>query len=123
MRPWAALASLALAVAPAAAQEETSPGTGAVLRGLDKMNGQVVDLDLAAGESAAMGRLLVRVHECRYPQGDPARDAFALLTIRDAETGPPLFEGWMVASSPALNALEHSRYDIWVLRCKTEDGS
>ncbi|MGB0800115.1 MAG: DUF2155 domain-containing protein, partial [Planktomarina sp.] len=27
--------------------------------------------------------------------------------------------GWMVASSPALNALEHPRYDIWVLRCKT----
>ena len=31
-----------------------------------------------------------------------------------------IFSGWMLASSPALNALEHPRYDVWVLRCITE---
>ncbi|MCW8843320.1 MAG: DUF2155 domain-containing protein, partial [Rhodobacteraceae bacterium] len=31
----------------------------------------------------------------------------------------PLFQGWMIASSPALSALDHPRYDVWVLRCKT----
>jgi hypothetical protein len=25
----------------------------------------------------------------------------------------------MVASSPALSALEHPRYDVWVLRCSS----
>ena len=31
----------------------------------------------------------------------------------------PVFSGWMIASSPALNALDHARYDVWVMRCKT----
>ena len=32
----------------------------------------------------------------------------------------PLFSGWMFASSPALNALEHPVYDVWVIDCKME---
>ncbi len=28
-----------------------------------------------------------------------------------------LFSGWMFASSPGLNALEHPVYDVWVIRC------
>lgn len=31
-----------------------------------------------------------------------------------------IFSGWMFASSPALNALEHPVYDVWVIDCKTE---
>jgi len=26
----------------------------------------------------------------------------------------------MIASSPALNALDHPRYDVWVMRCTTD---
>ena len=29
------------------------------------------------------------------------------------------FSGWMIASTPALSAMDHSRYDIWVMRCAT----
>lgn len=29
-----------------------------------------------------------------------------------------LFTGWMFASSPAINALEHPVYDVWVMDCK-----
>ena len=28
-----------------------------------------------------------------------------------------LFSGWMFASSPALSALEHPVYDVWVIDC------
>jgi hypothetical protein len=28
-----------------------------------------------------------------------------------------LFTGWMFASSPGLNAVEHAVYDVWVLDC------
>ena len=31
-----------------------------------------------------------------------------------------IFSGWMFASSPALNPLEHAVYDVWVIDCKTE---
>lgn len=34
---------------------------------------------------------------------------------------PALFRGWMFASSPSLNALEHPVYDVWVIDCKMID--
>ena len=44
-------------------------------------------------------------------------DAFAHLTISQDKSDNDLFRGWMIASSPAINPLEHARYDLWVLRC------
>lgn len=37
--------------------------------------------------------------------------------------GVNIFRGWMFASSPALNALEHPVYDVWVIDCKTKTAS
>ena len=37
--------------------------------------------------------------------------------------GENIFRGWMFASSPALNALEHPVYDVWVIDCKTRVAS
>ncbi len=111
--------STGLLVAPAPAQQRVETGAGAVLRGIDKINAEVSDLELANGEAAKFGRLTVRLRECRYPAEDPAGDAFAFLVIYEGDAGQPVFSGWMIASSPSLNAMEHPRYDIWVLRCKT----
>ncbi|MEM8579848.1 MAG: DUF2155 domain-containing protein, partial [Pseudomonadota bacterium] len=38
-------------------------------------------------------------------------------TISDPRYSQTLFEGWMLASSPALMALDHPRYDVWVTAC------
>jgi len=111
---------LALVVPAASMAQEVGIGTGAVLRGLDKLNGTSVDMNLAHGETAQLGRLTVMLRECRYPADDLAGDAFAFLTIQDTTKTDPIFEGWMIASSPALSAMEHPRYDVWVLRCTTE---
>lgn len=35
--------------------------------------------------------------------------------------GQPVFKGWMFASSPSLNAMEHPTYDVWVIDCKMEE--
>ena len=51
-----------------------------------------------------------------------ARDAREGTIVLPGETRTsnvePLFSGWMFASSPALNALEHPVYDVWVIDCK-----
>lgn len=119
-RVLAAAAWCLAAALPAAAQQEAQPGSGAVLRGLDKINGEVHDFEMANATSARLGSLRIELGECRYPAGDPAADAFAFLSIYAKDDAAPIFSGWMVASSPALNPLEHPRYDVWVLRCKTE---
>lgn len=117
VRGWLATACLVAMTTPVAAQDVTS-GTGALLRGLDRLSGNTTDIPVPAGSSVIFaGRLSVDLRECRYPVANPTGDAFAYLTIRDAASGAALFDGWMIASSPALNALDHSRYDIWVLRC------
>lgn len=92
---------------------------GVTLKGLDKMSGAVADLTLAAGETVTFGRIEISLGECRYPEDNPTGEAYAWLTIRDPQQGSVLFDGWMIASSPALNALDHSRYDVWVTRCTT----
>ncbi|MEM0947416.1 MAG: DUF2155 domain-containing protein [Pseudomonadota bacterium] len=90
---------------------------GALLRGIDKVSGEVRDIELAAGGQETLGRLTVELGECRFPTDNPNGDAFAFLTVRAAGLDRPAFEGWMVASSPALSALDHPRYDVWVIRC------
>ncbi|WP_254656244.1 DUF2155 domain-containing protein [Jannaschia sp. CCS1] len=97
-------------------QPATEVGTTVSLRALDKMLGQPTDIELSMGQTVVFGRVAIRVIECRYPAADPGGDAFALLEVLNME-GETLFDGWMIASSPALNALEHSRYDVWVLGC------
>lgn len=109
---------LALAM-PATAQVATSNGTGAVLRGLDKVSGRVRDLEVAVGQAVQLGRISIAVRECRYPRGNRSGDAFAYVIVREADEEGDVFAGWMIASSPALNAMDHSRYDVWVLRCTT----
>ncbi|MFV2002005.1 MAG: DUF2155 domain-containing protein [Paracoccaceae bacterium] len=96
----------------------TSPD-GAVLRALDKISGEVVDFDLSPDQTKQLGRIQVSLGECRYPSENPASDAAALLIIRNVGDGLEVFTGWMLASSPALNGLDHPRYDVWVLRCIT----
>lgn len=100
-------------------QPQAALAPGAVLRGLDKVSGDLADLEMANGQTQGYGRLRITMGECRYPAGNPAGDAYAFLTIRAEGVEQPVFEGWMIASSPALNALDHPRYDVWVLRCTT----
>jgi hypothetical protein len=115
----AAVVALLCLGSVASAQDSVTSGSGAVLRGLDKVNGQTVDAEVRSGAMTSVFGLEVALADCRYPVNNPTGDAFAYLTIRETGASDALFEGWMIASSPALNALDHSRYDVWVLRCIT----
>jgi len=112
-----ALTGLSAVPGPVAAQTMTS-GTVAELRGLDRVSGQTTDLSLPVGGQGRLARLEISVLGCRFPADNPNADAFAFLEITDSLRGERLFLGWMIASAPALNALDHPRYDIWVLGCR-----
>lgn len=111
-----ALAVLLLMAGHAAAQD-TLRASAAMLRGLDKVSGRITDLPIQVGSAVRYGRLDIRLGECRYPAGDPSSDAFAQLTITDLRQNVTAFSGWMIASSPALSALDDARYDVWVMSC------
>lgn len=117
-RLLAAAFAFCLAAGMAAAQDATT-GIGAVLRVLDKSTGITRDIELLNGAEATVGLLTIRLTECRYPADNPSGDAFPLLTITYDGQIEPVFRGWMIASAPAVSAMEHPRYDVWALRCMT----
>ncbi|MBR3369101.1 MAG: DUF2155 domain-containing protein [Rhodobacteraceae bacterium] len=117
----------ALTVQSAVAQGISVPGASdhilrsdsAVIRGLDRVAGTSVDFEVDQGQDARIGHLVAMLKECRYPADNPAAEAYAWIDVYDTRAEEMLFSGWMIASSPALNALDHGRYDLWVISCKT----
>lgn len=103
---------------------QTVRQAGARLRQLDKMTGQSETVEVAAGEEVMLDRLRVRLEACRAPEDNAERGTMAFLKIWDSKdpAAGPVFSGWMFAESPALSAMDHPRYDLWVMRCTTASG-
>jgi len=124
IRCFFAIIGLLVAAVPASAQNQiaTKASNSAELRTLDTLTGVVEDLTITVGQTRSYERLMITVKQCRYPIDNPSSDAFAYVTIQDIREDEPRFDAWMIASSPALSALEHPRYDVWLLRCKIPEG-
>lgn len=117
----ALLAADAFLATDALGQDRRS-NTIAVLRGLDKVTARISTIEAPIGETVRFGTLRILAQTCRTrpPEEPPETTAFLEITdIKPGETPVRLFTGWMFASSPALSALEHPVYDVWVIACKT----
>jgi hypothetical protein len=116
---------LALAPVGAAAEGPVIDHHIAVLQGLDKVTARISPLRAPLGIPTYFGSLEIVARACRKtPPTEPPESA-AFLEIRELPpasdlTAPPtdLFSGWMFASSPAVSALEHPVYDVWVVDCE-----
>lgn len=111
-------AFVALVLATPALGQEMATADGAFLRGLDKVSGITTDLAVPVGGTVSYGRMTIALTSCRFPAEDPSANAYAFLDITDDLNGQSLFRGWMIAAAPALNALDHARYDVWVIGCQ-----
>ena len=92
-----------------------------ILQTLDKVTARVSQLVLSKGEKAKVGRLEIIMHHCDRTDPTEIPESTALLEIGENLQTPQsahIFYGWMFASSPAVNPLQHPVYDIWVLECK-----
>ena len=120
----AAWVCLGVSALPAQAQGPILEHGVAILQGLDKVTARVSPVRAPLDQPTLFGTLEVVVRACREtPPTEPPESA-AFLEIRelppasDAGRAPvDLFAGWMFASSPAVSALEHPVYDIWVVDC------
>lgn len=97
----------------------------AILQGLDKITARISPIYATLGLPTYFGSLEIVVRTCREtPPTEPPESA-AFIEVRelppqaDREREPEmLFSGWMFASSPAVSALEHAVYDVWVVDCE-----
>ncbi|MEM6932124.1 MAG: DUF2155 domain-containing protein [Pseudomonadota bacterium] len=105
-------------------QSDTTQHQGVLLRQLDKMTGGIQTIQIRVGDEIALDRLRIRVDDCRTEDPGATEGAIALMKIWDirSEQADPDFSGWMFAESPALSALDHPRYDVWVLNCIATSG-
>jgi hypothetical protein len=110
--------SAALPTAPA-----TEPAV--VLRGLDKVTARITTFSIEANSDATFGTLRIIARACRKRPPEEPPEVAAFLEIEESRPDEAiprlLFSGWMFASSPALSALEHPVYDVWVIDCKTSE--
>lgn len=94
-----------------------------VLRGLDKVTARITTFTVAANTDISFGTLRIIARACRKRPPEETPEVAAFLEIEENRPGDAaprlLFSGWMFASSPALSALEHPVYDVWVIDCKT----
>lgn len=92
-----------------------------VLQGLDKITARVFPIEAEIKQVIHFGTLEIIVQTCQETPPEEPPESAAYLDILDARPGEEpqyLFRGWMFASSPAVSALEHPVYDVWVVDCK-----
>lgn len=97
------------------------PKSIAVLQGLDKVTARVSTFEVPIDQPIDFGALRIRVRHCDRTPPEERPEAAAFIEIDELRPGQEqnvLFTGWMFASSPGLNAVEHAVYDVWLLDCK-----
>ena len=94
------------------------------LQFLDKATARTVTLEAKVGSTVEYGSTFIKIQACRKSEPLDKPESAAFLQVWEvpigAEKSEWLFSGWMFASSPALSAMDHPVYDIWVLDCKGE---
>ena len=114
----------------ASAQAANIPGSAIMMRALDKVTATTQDYTVKIGDTLEYGSLSIDAVHCEKRPPEELPETFAFLQIRDAkldgkgqatEEAETVFSGWMFASRPALSALDHGVYDIWVIGCKTPE--
>ncbi len=110
-----------LAISPAHAQPIANPI--AVFAGLDKITARLTQFDVYIGETVLFGALEITPRACYNRSASETlqrTSAFIEVDQRSLNgTSQRIFAGWVFSDSPALNAVDHAVYDVWLIECKT----
>ena len=100
----------------------------AIIQAIDKITAESMRFEVQVGGRPVRFNkaLIFSVRACEVSASDElAEDAIAYVDValqpRGAVAGTEprqIFRGWMFASSPSVNGLQHPIYDAWVVGCK-----
>ena len=93
--------------------------------GLDKITGRIISFDVMIGETVQFGALRVTPRTCFTRPADETQQTSTFIEVDEVTLNNKvrrIFTGWMFASSPGLNAIEHPVYDVWLIACRGEMG-
>ncbi len=90
------------------------------LQSLDKVTARTMTFEVRVGSTVKFGPIYIKVQSCRKapPIDQPESAAFLQIwEVLPKGESKWIYSGWMFASSPALSAMDHPIYDVWVLDC------
>lgn len=100
----------------------------AIIQALDKVTAETLRFEVPIGDSVRYKSLVFSVRACESAAPDEtAPESAAYVTVDSSPKPQPgrptpptrqVFKGWMFASSPGLNPLQHPVYDAWLIACK-----
>lgn len=98
------------------------PERRAVIALLNKRNGLVRDLEMRPGDSARVGRVIVRLRACETTppwESPPETGAFVQLSVQEQRDDKwyRVFSGWLFKDRPDRNIVQHPIYDVFVKSC------
>lgn len=96
----------------------------AKMQAMDKITGRVSEIEVPVGGEAQFGSFSIVVRRCvtKTPEETPENIAFVdVADTYNSDEPINIFKGWMMSSTPALNAVEHPIYDVWLLQCYDDD--
>mgnify|MGYP002278937999 CR=1 FL=1 len=103
------------------AQAETIANPIVEFAGLDKVTGRIIKFDVYIDETVQFGALQLTPRACYSRPANEAQRTTVFVEVDQVslkQTLTRIFTGWMFADSPALNAVDHAVYDIWLVDCK-----
>nr|WP_189424614.1 DUF2155 domain-containing protein [Devosia pacifica] len=122
VRAGGVIASICAALLPTTASAQMLANPIARFAGLDKITARITEFDVYLNETVLFGALEVTPRACysRSPNETVQRtSAFVEVDQLDLEgESERIFTGWMFADSPALHAVDHAVYDVWLVSCK-----
>ena len=109
--------SLGFAQNIVAAEIETN---SAKMQAMDKITGRVNEIIVPVKSKVSYGDFSLVLRSCKKRPAEETPENFAFVDVVDKSFGEDeynIFRGWLVSSTPGINAIEHPIYDIWLLEC------
>ena len=102
-------------------------GNVGTFQGLDKITARIKTFEIKVGVPKRFGILDINLQKCVYSKPLNEPESIAYIKVLDksekysvTKENLSIFEGWIFASSPALNAMEHPVYDVSLISCKKD---
>lgn len=93
----------------------------AVFSALDKVTARISKIEVPLNETVTYGSLKVTPHVCYSRPATERPKTTSYVDVTEVQLDgkeQKIFSGWMFAESPALNAVEHPVFDVWLSACK-----
>jgi hypothetical protein len=126
-KPAQAAAKPKVAEKPAAPKPRVRGGA-AIIQAIDKVTAETLKFEAPVGQPIRYKTLIFTVRACETTAADEEQaDSVVYMTIDSQPKAAPgraapaprqVFRGWMFASSPGLNPLQHPVYDAWLIACR-----